>query len=613
MSSDAPTDPTAAETTCRTCGRVTPHVDGVCLACAARVAEATAFGATGARRPHTTVTAPEVVGWSVLRLLGMGGMGQLWLARRSGEGPPTAVVKLAAEDADAQAELRLETEAEVLGCLNHPNIPTLLDVTTTADGRLAMVSEYVAGCDLRRLLRAEELPTARAIDIFRKVCAAVAHAHAAGVIHRDLKPSNILVAADGTVKVADFGLARASGDAAAAGSQRTSAGDGLGTPYYLAPEMLRDAASADARADVYALGVLLYEMLAGTVPLGAFAPLSRRRGLDRGWDALVRDALQPDPDQRISSVAQLCDRTETLWHREQRRGTWRSRKKAAALTVALALAGVGGAFLASRSERPPPRPVFADPAAAARGKPWENSLGMTFLPVPGHGILMGRHEVRIRDMEPFRVQDRSFRPAYRPPRRRLGVLTAEGGTLMEMPETGNPGFDVTPDHPAFGVFPNEAQYFCAWLTLREQAEGRLQPHQSYRLPTLDEWKAAAGSPGGNLGNLAGPEARNDSWPATREVSTTVDPFPRSAPVGSFAANALGFHDMVGNVSEMVVPDDAVPLDDTPYFSRLVRVGGSWADLPAAEFPEERGRSQRSGTQRVDAGFRCVLDLGAGGE
>jgi serine/threonine protein kinase len=566
------------------------------------VREGTAAG------PEPMLEPPVIPGWEMQRALALGGMGELWLARR-GEPAEMAVVKLARAGAPGTAEARLETEAEVLTSLDHPHILRVLDIATAADGRLAVITEYVSGCDLRRLLRAEKLPVERAVEIFLKVSEAISHAHGRGIIHRDLKPSNILVDAAGAVKVADFGLAR---DVAGSGTVHTSAGDGLGTPYYLAPELLREASSADVRADVYALGVLLYELLTGQVPLGTYAPLSTLCGLDRGWDQMVREALQPDRERRTARVDLLAAAVEKAWGREQNRGRWKSRRQLLVAAAAVVFSGVAGALIYKSLHAPPAATAWPAAVSASRSQPWENSLGMKFLPLPGHRLLMGMHEVRQADLEAYRAYERALRPSYRPEtpwKKRLGILTAEGWIIREQEGMENPGFEVGPDHPAYGVFPNEAQFFCAWLTLREQAEGRLQPQQFYRLPRVVEWIAAAGVMSENEGNFSGPEAQDAVWPPGRALHEVADPFPRSAPVGRFAANALGFHDMAGNISEIAVPDEAEPEEGGAFYTNLVRLGGSWADPPVENVRSQTGKSTRSQSQRADVGFRCVLDLG----
>ena len=348
---------------CDRCGGQLGPED-VCLACAGRELESSYFSLDPQPLPGDAARGepPVVPGWEVLRLLEAGGMGQLWLGRRAdGEEHELGVLKLVAPGMGKDAEERFESEAEILASLDHPHILHVLDICTAEDGRLCIVTEHVDGCDLRRLLRAERLAPERAMDIFQKVCAAVAYAHGRGVIHRDLKPSNILVDAAGAVKVADFGLAKVLAEA------RTSAGDGLGTPYYLAPELLRGAADADERADVYSLGVLLHEMLTGSVPLGTFATISERCGLERGWDTLVRGALMEEPSARPPDARALSAAVERLWDREQERGSWRGRRRALGIAAAVLLAGLAGALIARRppAEAPPP-PDFPDPTRNGR-------------------------------------------------------------------------------------------------------------------------------------------------------------------------------------------------------------------------------------------------------
>lgn len=157
--------------------------------------------------------------------------------------------------------LRFEREAEVGLRLKHPNLVQVFDLVMDT-GRLALVMEWVHGRPLSTMIGQETgpIPWPRAWQLFEQIAAGVAHAHADGVVHRDLKPENIMVTEDGRVKVLDFGIAKAKGDG------RTKTGTSMGTVDYMAPEQYLDAKNVDHRADIYALGMTLYEMLAGRLP-----------------------------------------------------------------------------------------------------------------------------------------------------------------------------------------------------------------------------------------------------------------------------------------------------------------------------------------------------------
>lgn len=173
-------------------------------------------------------------------------------------------------DDDSFAE-RFVREARSAARIDHPNVVSVFDQGDDGDDVLYLVMEYVPGQTLRDVIRREApLPPARALALFEPIVAALGAAHAAGLIHRDIKPENVLIADDGRVKVADFGLARA----ASADTQHTATGGVLiGTVSYLAPELVVDGRS-DARADVYALGVVLYELLTGTKPHEGESPIA---------------------------------------------------------------------------------------------------------------------------------------------------------------------------------------------------------------------------------------------------------------------------------------------------------------------------------------------------
>jgi eukaryotic-like serine/threonine-protein kinase len=226
--------------------------------------------------------------------IGRGGMGAVYRARDVRLGRTVAVKFLPARLA-AQPEFRkrFEREARALAMLNHPNIVAVYDVGQD-DDQSYIVMEYVDGPPLAAQV---PLPWKRAVEVALQVCDALAHAHGQGIVHRDIKPENILIDAAGRAKVADFGIARLMGPDAAAW-MLTAPDHTAGTPHYLAPETLAGA-PPDPRMDVYSVGVVLYQIITGRLPVGNFDPLATP--LDR----IVRRALAPDPKRRYASADEM--------------------------------------------------------------------------------------------------------------------------------------------------------------------------------------------------------------------------------------------------------------------------------------------------------------------
>jgi serine/threonine protein kinase len=210
--------------------------------------------------------------WLIERLLGSGGMGQVWLARRTdGLYDGLAAIKLMRlASADAGANERFAREGRLLGRLNHPNIARLLDAGVTASGERYLVLEYVEGERIDRWCDEHRLTISQRVALFVAVCRAVSHAHENLVVHRDLKPSNIFVSENGDVKLLDFGVAKLiEGDAGESTDLTREAGAAM-TPQYAAPEQLSGGAVSTA-TDVYGLGMVLYGLLCGSRPYTAAA------------------------------------------------------------------------------------------------------------------------------------------------------------------------------------------------------------------------------------------------------------------------------------------------------------------------------------------------------
>jgi hypothetical protein len=258
--------------------------------------------------------------WRLIEEIGHGGMGSVWRAQRAdGVYEREVALKLPRRsrvDDPALAE-RLATELRIAARLEHPHIARLYDAGIDAQGRPYFAMERVAGRTIDQHVTQQRLNVPATLALLVQVARAVAHAHDRGVIHRDLKPGNVLVAADGTPRLVDFGVASLRGGAAA-----TPSSTGL-TPTHAAPEQLAGAPATEA-SDVYSLGVLAYELLCGALPRRAPPPPStrvadpaRRRALQGGLDALLLQALASDPARRPRDAAVFADALE---HAQQRLG-----------------------------------------------------------------------------------------------------------------------------------------------------------------------------------------------------------------------------------------------------------------------------------------------------
>ncbi|HUD73166.1 MAG TPA: protein kinase [Dongiaceae bacterium] len=340
-----------------------------------------------------SLKAGEKIGpYEVLGPLGAGAMGEVWRARDARIDREVAIKMLPASFAANPERLRrFEQEARAVGRLNHPNILTLFDLGTHA-GTPYLVCERLEGESLRARLGRGALPPEVAREFALQTARGLAAAHAQGVVHRDLKPENLFVTTDGRIKILDFGLAKvaevvsapgggpdaAAGGAVSAPSQAPTAlaptGEGvvLGTVGYMAPEQVRGV-PADARADLFAFGVILHEMLEGQPPFRRATaaetmtailrekPGSISTSVPAGLRDLVRACLAKSPADRPASAAALVERLEALRPREAAAPSpWSQGWRRGVLWGARLLAVAGAVALFWR--RPPP----VEPASAVR-------------------------------------------------------------------------------------------------------------------------------------------------------------------------------------------------------------------------------------------------------
>ena len=262
-------------------------------------------GAQGTWQPPSVEEANRLFpNYTVISLLGRGGMGAVYRAKQTALDRLVAIKLLPLEiSVDKDFADRFVREARAMAKLNHPNIITVYDFGTTSEGHLYFVMEYVEGANLADIIHQVGLGPAQALAIVEQVCTALAYAHNKGIVHRDIKPANVMIDTESQVKVADFGLARLT-DPSAEQMGHTMTGTVMGTPDYMAPEQMQGM-NVDHRADIYSLGVMVYEMLCREVPRGAFEPPSVRGGCDPRIDPIVIKAMQPNPERRYQSTQEM--------------------------------------------------------------------------------------------------------------------------------------------------------------------------------------------------------------------------------------------------------------------------------------------------------------------
>jgi formylglycine-generating enzyme required for sulfatase activity/serine/threonine protein kinase len=585
--------------------------------------------------------------YQIEALLGSGGMGAVYKGRQTSLDRPVAIKILsgALEDSDVGFAERFKNEARAMGKLNHPGIVGVYDFGQTSTGLLYIVMEYVDGTDVAKMIAMRRrLHTEHAMAITAHVCDALAYAHERGIIHRDIKPANIMVGYDGAVKVADFGLAKMSQTAQSGITQSNVV---MGTLHYMAPEALTLGTAVDQRADIYAVGVMLYQMLTGKLPQGMFEmPSLQAPGLDPRYDKIVATAMRDDRELRYASARALRLELDAIvtqpvvkveasakeappalnTQARPKRPEWQPAKLPHApqmkrsspyASILLATLFVTAGWIYWQQSgyhlvfEPTPREEQQkdqnSPAILAVSKEslFVNTLGMKFVPVPGTKVLFCIHETRRQDYAAYAAE-----------------VPGLDGSWKSQTRNGIP-CGSEDNHPVVGVSWEHSMKFCEWLSKKEG--------KSYRLPSDEEWSTAVGLSGkekrlegGTPQTLHGKETTGYPWggdypPKTHDRagnyadSTWLEKFPNdpgmkdytdgfatTAPVMSFKPNKLGIYDMGGNVWEWV--------EDWWNEAKTNRVlrGGSYA-YDALEHLRSSGRfASMPKSLGRNIGFRVVL-------
>jgi serine/threonine protein kinase len=551
--------------------------------------------------------------YEISGFIARGGMGAVYKGTQKALQRTVAIKVLppGLDDGDRHFAERFKREAQTMARLTHPNIVTVYEAGENAEGWLYIVMEFIDGTDVGQLIASEGMvEPRRAIQITSAVCEALAFAHEEGIIHRDIKPSNIMLDRKDRVKVADFGLAKALNVDTPSFSSVTGT---VGTPEFIAPEAHIDGTLVDQRADIYAVGVMLYQMLTGQIPRGKFsAPSSVAPEVDKRLDAIVDKALQTNREQRYSTATEMktdVDAACTPLASAPFRSAGSSSKTRPRLYSSLITAVVVGtvAFFilsppkpdASRVSESPSLPVSLSPVLTAVTKeaPFVNTLGMKFVPVPivggptsGQRVLFSVWDTRVQDYATFATE-----------------------TKRDWPK---PEFEQGPTHPTVMVSWDDATAFCAWLTERERNADRIGASEHYRLPSDHEWSCAVGIgareeavklPSEKDGKIADVFSWGTQWPPPKgagnyrvKESQPDDVFASTSPVGSFAPNRFGLYDLGGNVRQWC--EDWF---DRDQMERVLR-GASWNGKERENLLSSKRNHNLPTRPGNSDGFRCVL-------
>jgi serine/threonine protein kinase len=300
--------------------------------------------------------------YEVLELIGLGGMGAVYKARSIRIGRMLAIKTLPAWIASSEdARQRFQREAQTLAAVNHPNIVTIHNIGE-AENLPYIVMEYVDGVDLQQLIQSGTMEPKHALKLIPQICDALHYAHKCGLVHRDIKPGNILIDHENRIKIADFGLAKllgrhaelpassptASRDAMPHGLDLTQAGQVMGTPRYMAPEQRSRPTEVDHRADIYALGVVFYEMLRGHLPEDEKAAPENSAAIDKRLDKVLRRAMSKQPKKRQQDAHQIKQAFQQIVEngKEEKNpaGTFLSGRKGLILWVVFLFLVLGGVY-----------------------------------------------------------------------------------------------------------------------------------------------------------------------------------------------------------------------------------------------------------------------------
>ena len=608
--------------------------------------------------PEPVDLAAEMPGYEVIELLGRGGMGAVYKARQINLDRLVAVKILpAALEADDEMGFveRFRQEARSMAKLSHPSIVAVHDFGQTPSGLLFFAMEFVEGMDIRQYAKHSggRLKPDHALAICAHVLDALSYAHSKGIVHRDIKPANVLIDTEGRVRVADFGLAkRLSADGDEGSGIQTMTGYAMGTPIYMAPESLEEGSRVDHRADLYAVGVMLYQLLTGKLPQGIFRlPSEENPSIDSRFDRLISLAMESSPDHRYQSaeefrfgldeilskpvaraeedsqVAPMSEVRQKVAIKSSEKGRptvptrgrtfSRSKHRDRRTSVMVALLGAAVTIMAGAAwwfAKEKATESFDEPGSFAETKATAAPSRSSILGT-GAGELRTFGGIEMVWCPPgrFLMGSPEDEPGRKPGETQHPVELTRGFWLAKTETTQAQWRAIRGDAPSKFIGDALPVEQVTWEDVQVFLAGMNERHPlpegwQWTLPTEAQWEYAcrAGStsalPGGSLDEIA--------WHAGNSSGATK-------PVGTKKANAWGFHDMIGNVREWCLdwdgPYEASPVVDpigVATSGKKVTRSSGWNNGPELSRAADR-RQDGLEWKGNGIGFRVAM-VGPGG-
>ncbi|MBP8129032.1 MAG: SUMF1/EgtB/PvdO family nonheme iron enzyme [Candidatus Hydrogenedentes bacterium] len=652
-----------AKLKCPKCFHVNPEGQEVCINCRTPLPKIRIEARTDPTPPpeasEIQFRRGQVVAqrYTVLRLIGRGGMGCIYKVHDNTLGEEVALKTLLPQLARDQLVVeRFFNEARIARRLAHPNIVRVHDIGTA--GNIIYISmEFVEGISLRQSLERQRpdtpLPLLQVLTIMDELCAALEYAHQF-TVHRDIKPENVMLSSDGRVKLMDFGISKLMAD-----TRLTGASVVMGTPFYMAPEQLRNSRDVDARADVYSVGVMMYELLTGNVPTGVPKAVSEiMKAVPPELDAVIGRCVEPDPKNRFQNATELRQAIAPLRQALQTGGRLKTGRRTAgagggggrlrrplgaalaALLLAATAFGVYRAEMSARGLAPEQEETSAAPegtaerydllaplvlrareAADTRSQRVEGALRKAY--DAGEEVWQTAQQRNEADgAEAARLAEcalQCYLACLMWPKEMVFIPPGEtevNGARVTVPPFFIDETEVTAGKyrefceraPGGWVNPLPQDYAPDWpavLVAYYDAQAYAAANQKL-LPTEAQWARAA------YGNIPADYPWGNSWEegAAKTLGTGDAGMPATVKSYGKDLSRYGCWDMAGNVTEWTrspfAPKDEAQPGGTPDFGVPMAVRGGHYNAAAVRLTDSFAASYEKRDPTL--GFRCVLEI-----